>query len=174
MLIICDIDGTLNQINPARLKLIQKENPTESDFLAFLEPALVGRDLPLPGAKEGLLALANELRRVYFVTGRRESLRKVTRAWLKRHFGLAPDKNHLLMRPVDSMVTASDYKKWVLENRLLPLKMGFPYPVDLLFIDDDPHVLYLYDQYGIALKAPECWAVLVHKKPRRKEPLWAK
>lgn len=174
MLIVCDIDGTLNVISPKRLRLIQKECPSEADFLAFLEPNLVKLDLPIPEAKEGLLAIARNLNRVYFVTGRRESLRKVTRWWLKKHFGLSVRNDHLLMRPIDSMVTASDYKKWVLENKILPLKAQFAYPVDLLFLDDDAYVLNLYSKYGVALKAPECWSLLVHEKPKKKEQLWAK
>ena len=89
-IVVVDIDGTIAKVGD-RLKYLQQE---KKDWDAFYEHC--DEDEPI----KDMLALVYELYRSYFYivfcTGRRESVRAKTQAWLGKHLGI---KYILLMRP---------------------------------------------------------------------------
>ena len=171
MILILDIDGTINNLQH-REHFITQPQP---DWDAFLDPRNVALDSPLPEAQEALPALLMHSSSLIFVTGRRASLEIVTVAWLREHYRLLPDEDYkLFMRPVDSVITASAYKKEALKRVFNEVVFHYDTRPDLVFIDDDPYVLAEYSAHGLTLKAPECWKLLLHKKPLEQEALWSK
>ncbi len=79
--VIFDIDGTLASANH-RLHLI--ENHGAKDWEKFLSPEMVDQDTPIPQTWLLMRLLMEDLHRIIFITGRRESIRTVTRSWLHR------------------------------------------------------------------------------------------
>lgn len=89
--IIFDIDGTLSLVGD-RVKCLE-----ENDWDSFYERC--GEDMP----NQPIFDLLEPVRYwvghagIYFLTGRRESVRTKTHDWLKR-WGFPPLEGHLLMR----------------------------------------------------------------------------
>lgn len=90
MQIVCDIDGTLADASH-RLHLLPAraaedlDRPTEEDWAAFMDPELVAKDGHIAEVWRTVRGLLNEvgcMHPLLIFTGRRESLRDVTRAWL--------------------------------------------------------------------------------------------
>ena len=170
MHLIVDIDGTLSD-HSHRWHLIDKPDAQQSDWDAFLEPELVAKDPPFPLAQKAMERLIKYAASIRFLTGRQEQLRDVTVAWLYKHFGIAPGLNELLMRPTGEQSTATEHKGGILRNRTSQ-EVIRTWP--LILVDDDPYILHLYAEFGLAIKAPECWELLVHDQPLTKEPLFNK
>lgn len=111
MQIVCDIDGTLADASH-RLHLLPAraaedlDRPTEEDWAAFMDPELVAKDGHIAEVWRTVRGLLNEvgcMHPLLIFTGRRESLRDVTVAWLRAKadlFGIRPhiDRSMLLMR----------------------------------------------------------------------------
>jgi hypothetical protein len=169
MILIVDIDGTLSDYSH-RLHIINKDPITKEDFRAFLEPSLVEKDAPYPKAKEGLSVLMHRACTTFFITSRQEYLRDVTTAWLRKHMGVVVEPHRLLMRETGTFGLATEHKVDLLIRHVIPVSWNSPDLIKM-FIDDDPYVLSLYSKYGIALKAPDCWSLLLHQQPDKPEEI---
>jgi hypothetical protein len=169
MILILDIDGTLADFSH-RLKYLKKKNITQKDMDTFLNSENVKKDSSFLDAKEVLPKLLGHFYATWFITGRQESLRECTREWLKKHYKLNVPNNRLIMRKNGELSTATEYKKKALKG----IFGDFLNTSNLVFIDDDEYVLNLYSKYGIALKAPDCWKILNHKKPEEDELIFTK
>ena len=90
-IVVVDIDGTIAKVGD-RLKYLQQE---KKDWDAFYEHC--DEDEPI----KDMLTLVYDLHRSYnhivFCTGRRDSVRAKTEAWLSKHLGI--EEYILLMRP---------------------------------------------------------------------------
>ena len=156
---------------PIEKKLIQGSDLQPVNWKKFLNPDLVFKDPPFKNAQKAFKILRKKAYDIHFVTGRNEGLREVTCKWLKKHYKILPPKNHLHMRPEKEMSTATEHKERVLIHKILPIQWSIP-PISLVFFADDAFVLNLYSKYGLAFKAPECWDLLIHEKPKENEPLF--
>ncbi len=168
MIYIFDIDSTIAD-NEHRAHFIQPAPDGrihQHQWDAFLDPELVALDAPIPGALAFVQRLQEQNLYYRFLTGRNASLRAVTQKWLVTHgFVHKHDIRPLSMREVGDRSTASSYKEKVAID--LYDRHG---PNSLMFFDDDTHVLPVLSRYGLALKAPECWDILVHAHPTDPEP----
>ena len=171
MISVVDIDGTLSDFTH-RVHLIDKVSPTMEDFRKFLSPDLMLQDPPYPKSLRGLAQLIVTSRYICFITGRNECLRRVNHKWIQMHYPFIHGA-HIHMRPDGELSVATDYKKRMVEQRVLPY-LDHENNESLLLIDDDPYVLAAYSQYGLALRAPACWDLLVHKQLPSQEPLFTR
>lgn len=171
MILVCDIDGTLSD-HSHRFHIINKDPCTAADFKKFLAPDLVAKDTPLPKAKKGLGILMKMAAYTYFLTSRQSYLEDITRNWLKKHMKLTVNSNLCMRTNNRGFGKASEHKEKVLNKVILPYAKLVSQP--LIFVDDDPYVLSLYSRYGLALKAPECWDLMIHKKPAKPEQIFNK
>lgn len=151
MLLVCDIDGTLAD-NSHRSHFVDGE---VKDWDSFLQPHLVRMDKPIPVARQALehfVGLGNE---VTFLTGRSERLRLVTTEWLFEHMGFSVDSQTLLMRPEKNFQKPTEFKRWQIQELLQrkPERKA-------VFVDDDPYMWTVYREFGVVLRAPECWRTL--------------
>jgi len=151
---IIDIDQTLAD-NSERAKIIDKPEPTEEDWREYDQPDLVAQDVPYPEAQEVFPKLVEQVEHVVFITGRMEDLREVTENWLLEHYAYDVAPEDLIMRANDDLSTSSEYKTKALEK--LIADSGASY---FIFVDDNSEVLEEFENYGIILRAPECWSVM--------------
>lgn len=90
-IVVVDIDGTIAKVGD-RLKYLQQEKKDWDSFYKHCD-----EDEPI----RDILELVYDLRRGYnhivFCTGRRDSVRAKTEAWLSKHLGF--EEYILLMRP---------------------------------------------------------------------------
>ena len=175
MILILDIDSTIADNSHRMPKSMKGRKLTKQQMAQLMNPVLIARDKPIANAQEALRQISSHFSRVIFVTGRQESFRELTRGWLEHHFGFIASFV-LLMRPDDNKQSASDCKIGLFDT-FLKQHPSLAAVHDILFIDDDPYVLNRFASYsscGLALKAPECWPLLIHPKPKGKEPLRAR
>jgi hypothetical protein len=163
VILVIDIDGTLANLEH-RLHFIDKENPTSEDWDKFFDPELVIKDTPIELSQEALEACADYFDDIVFLTGRIEDLRELTETWLDEYYGIDPDEDHLFMRPQSNELTEdttewADFKKIVFEEEIKPRYPG----EEFIFIDDTDEILKMLAPYGLTLKAPECWELLLHE-----------
>lgn len=90
-IVIVDIDGTIAKVGD-RLKYLQQE---KKDWDSFYEHC--DEDEPIKDMLELVYDLFRSYNRIVFCTGRRESVRAKTEAWLSKHLGI--EEYILLMRP---------------------------------------------------------------------------
>ena len=167
-LAIVDMDGTVAD-NTHRQHLV---TGPKADWRAFLAPALVALDAPIPLVKEALENFHDAGWRVIFLTGRNENLRETSSEWLFRHYGFDANQRTLFMRPNGESSKATDYKGRMLHH----LKKEFgPHPT-LIYIDDNEHMMPVALEHGaITLYAPGCWKALFHDPGELPhEELWRK
>lgn len=178
MQLILDIDNTLADISH-RVHIIEKPEVTQEDFERFLDPELVNQDAPFPNAQKVLPKLINFFDGVRFVTSRQEYLRDTTIAWLFRHYRIDDNdfgscngtgKYPLYMRKNGDWGTSSQHKEFVIQI----LKSGMGSQEKFVFFEDDPYVLSMYSKYGLAVKCPEAWDLLVHTLPEKPEGVFNK
>ncbi len=143
------------------------------DWAAFLNPKLVAKDSPIELAQKGIKHLKSIKSTIVFMSGRNESLRKVTTDWIKKHFNIKVDENTLFLRPLTNRKTPSVYKRVQLKKILKKYKHLVENHA-FIAIDDDKYLQSVYcDLGGIALHAPECWAIFCKKSIRLpKEAYW--
>jgi len=157
MILILDVDGTLANIDH-RLLLIDKIKPTAKDWNAFFDPKLVALDTPIRGTRYLFPKLLMEFDKLIFLTGRPERLRKVTHTWLEEIYSFYFDPRDLLMRPehwaaTDDISVRAKFKSAIFQQEILP-----QYPKqNFIFIDDNVSILKELAEFGITIKAPECW-----------------
>lgn len=172
MILVLDIDNTIADCSH-RLHLI-KDGKSVEDLRRFMAVEEVAKDLPFPKAQEALNLIRHQISQLIIVTGRNEYLREVTENWLKEHFLLDSKDYILIMRPTGELSPATEHKIGRLEKVLSTLYDEYYPMLPVVAIDDDPYVLHEYSRLSITLRAPECWDLLVHKKPDKKEPLFGK
>lgn len=188
MFLVVDIDNTIS-CSKHREGLLDLDPP---DWKNFLSPEAAALDIPIKLAQKCLPILMKHAYTTHVVTGREERLRSVTTKWLLDNFGLSLDDAHLHMRPRRSkdeldkfledpaayvksrsakFTSASKHKENIVLNKLIPANTKRR---PFVFIDDDPYVLPMYSNYGLALKAPECWKLFLHEAPDEPEGALAK
>jgi hypothetical protein len=161
MILVLDIDGTIADIDH-RLHFVDKNNPSQEDWDNFFDPILVSKDTPIEFSRYVFEIFLEYFDDIIFLTGRPEELRDVTVDWLTKHYDISPDEDHLLMRPDSASLTDdqsawANFKKVVFEDELIP-RYG---DADFIIIDDTNDILAMLAPYGITLKAPECWKLLM-------------
>jgi hypothetical protein len=151
--VIIDIDGTVAN-NKHRAHYVEGK---QKDWDTFLRPDLVLKDTLIPGCARAIEKFQELKYEVVFVTGRHDPLRDATSRWLHEVLGYDATDSNLIMRSPGNMLNASEYKR----EQVMALKRErFVTGRGFLFLDDDPKALMMYAEYGIALKAPECWDLL--------------
>lgn len=157
MFVIIDIDGTVAD-NAHRAHFV--EGPGEKDWANFLRPDLVAKDTVIPGAKRGLEKIKALNYGIAFLTGRNEDLRDTTMTWLHHKLGVTElTDDRLFMRPAGNLLKATEYKR----EQILRIKQDFG--SSLLFIDDDRYMWPIYEEFGVVLKAPDCWDTFFPQAP---------
>jgi hydroxymethylpyrimidine pyrophosphatase-like HAD family hydrolase len=153
MFIVLDLDQTLAD-NAHRAHFVEKE---PKDWDSFLSPDRVIKDPVVAGAErvlEQLQALKYDL---VILTGRHEDLRDATMRWLLEKLNITLPDTLLLMRPNGNMLNAAEYKR----EQLLNFRQGLENrDNNFLIIDDDAAAGEALKEFGIVLKAPECWELL--------------
>ena len=111
-IVICDIDGTISRVGE-RLQYLQQTPP---DWDSFYDDCF--DDEPI----EEMCALVRHLHkvgyRIIFCTGRRESVRDKTEAWIKKHVSSNFAIPHILMRPSSDHRHDTEVKPELLERHL--------------------------------------------------------
>jgi hypothetical protein len=159
MHIIIDIDGTIAN-NRHRAHWV--EGPAKN-WDEFFSVNLVMKDTLIPGVQRILEQLQELKYELIFVTGRHEPLRDATGRWLHEQLGFDATDENLIMRPQGNMLTAVDFKR----EQVLKIKRDRAlHGRGFVFIDDDPSTLPMYAEHGLALKAPDCWAILFPEKTK--------
>jgi beta-phosphoglucomutase-like phosphatase (HAD superfamily) len=135
-IIFCDIDATLTDAS-RRFKEAGPEpsRDDKSNYLAWLsrlqDEARLAADQPVPGMREVVRALASQ-NRLYYLTGREEQYREVTKSWLKAHgFPERP----LLMRNPEDWRSATEMKMQIISELR---RDGQP----VVVLDDDPEGVF--------------------------------
>lgn len=169
MILVVDIDGTLADYTH-RLEKLGKYPTTEQDFEVFMDPSLMSIDPIFPKCKIGLNFLMAKAYDTFFITGRQEKYRDVTAKWLYEKFGIVAGSTELFMRANGYLSRATKLKKELFVKNVLPVCWAHPEML-CIFVDDDPYVLNFYSSFGLTLKAPDCWNLIVHDTPTEEEPL---
>lgn len=156
MIIVSDIDSTVAN-NDHRAHFVDRKegDDTPKDWKGFLQPHLVEKDTIVEGAERGFEHFKRLGYKILFLTGRNEGLRDVTAKWIKDKFDLDVDDDTLLMRGIGNMLTPVHYKR----EQLQALKTQYPRET-FIFLDDDKYMWSVYAEFGVVLRAPECWDVI--------------
>lgn len=158
MYVILDLDGTLADL-AHRLHYVSKE---PKNWEAFFAPERVYKDELMPGAARVIAHFENLKYELVVLTARNEDLRDTTMRWLLEKLNLSLPEGHLLMRANGNMLTPAEYKR----EQLLNFKQGLETKDNnFLIIDDDPEVGESLKEFGVVLRAPECWALLFQERP---------
>ncbi|MBA2706988.1 MAG: hypothetical protein H0U59_04190 [Gemmatimonadaceae bacterium] len=153
MIIVSDIDRTIaNHEHRAHHVDREPDDKRPKDWEAFLAPHLVAKDTLVEGARKTFAHFTTLNYRIVFLTGRNEGLRLTTTLWLKEHLELDITEDQLTMRPPGNMMSPLQYKR----EQVVSLKRDYPNE-SFLFLDDDKYLWSMYAEYGLVLKAPECW-----------------
>lgn len=132
MIVICDIDGTLSDMEARRTLLLN--DPI--DWVEFSRRAF--QDPPIVETVETIRALKQRTHRIIIFTGRDESARELTVKWLEQHH---IPYNDLCMRE-----EGDDRPNWQIKKEWL--SKYSPSSV-LVALDDDPQVIRMYRQKGV-------------------------
>ena len=154
MFCVIDIDGTIAN-NKHRIHFIETPGKPP-DWTGFLNPDLVYKDTPVEGAVLGVKNLERLGYELCFLTGRHEGLRDVTMRWLLENFDLNVMESRLLMRPAGNMLNPSEYKR----EQVIGLLSSLDKSRGIIFLDDDKYAWDMFAEFGIVLRAPECWKTM--------------
>lgn len=157
MLLILDIDYTLNRFYPPSVRdlapsnILDNHNPQLWDWIV---DHLSTVEYPV---HETAVEVLQRLKRcdplVVVSTGRPEALREVTERWLQQFF----EFEHLFMRPKGDFRLNAEVKRDVLTNSILPLAEGR----QAYAFEDDAGSLQMYREAGVRpFTAPDCWEKL--------------
>lgn len=152
MILVLDIDGTLADLSAREHLIKDVKDPTEEDWLRFLDPKLVAQDKAIPKVRSILDTIIPAFDEVLFLTGRSDYLREVTVDWLDKHYGLRPDTHELFMRPTSDPRDSDAVKEDLIENFIFG---EYGKNTEYVFIDDE-NVATL-EKYGPVLTSPDCW-----------------
>jgi hypothetical protein len=160
MILVLDLDRTLNRLHPAWVRSIRDLAPAElraengRAFWDWIISHLAKVEYPPhKPALETLKLLCAEATAVTINTGRPEALRAVSRRWLEQFMRV----DGIWMRGNDDFRPTAEVKRDNLES-LLRL-----YPSDEVFaFDDNEAALRTYREAGVdAFWAPRCWDELL-------------
>lgn len=156
MIVVLDIDGTLAN-NDHRAHHVDRAegDATPMDWVTFLKPHLVAKDVLVEGAQKGVEHFQHLGYKIMFLTARHESLREVTAQWLFEKLGIEAGEDELIMRGNGNMLTSGGFKREVAQG----LKSQFPRE-PFIFIDDDKYTWAGFADIGLVLRAPQCWDVI--------------
>ena len=154
MYIIVDLDKSL--ANAAHREHFVKAEP--KNWEAYYSPEQVIKDAPMAGTKEVLARLVAQRHSVVVLTERGEPMRDVTTRWLFDTYGLDIPERHLLMRTGGNMLTSAEYKREQMSQFVLNLEGKNP---GIMILESDPAAWEAMANFGVVLKAPECWSALV-------------
>jgi hypothetical protein len=161
MLLILDIDFTLNRIPPPHVSSLRDLAPLhiaradDRVFYDWLTRHLQSTDYPpRDDAVAVVQALSRHASHIMVNTGRPEPLRESTKRWLIRYFPFT----HLFMRKPHDFRHNCEVKGEHLRERIFPLLRDAE-PV--WAFEDDPETLSMYAQEGVrTFAAPRCWGEL--------------
>lgn len=167
--VICDIDSTISDCSH-RLHFLKEYPP---NWNKFLSPQEVIKDIKVESAEKPLYHLMTTSPYFYFLTSRQEYLRNTTNLWLQKEYGIVlPKQENLIMRPTGQESPASEHKIKSFEKLI---KSKIPMNLPIFVFDDDLYTLARFRSIGaLTFKAPECWKVMWHDKPKDPEPIIAK
>ena len=168
IILVVDIDGTVCDSIPRIKEICNRFGMSENDNLdavwtdetmkEFLKEENIMRDAVIPGA-EKITEMVNKYNaRIFFLTGRNEYARSPTRKWLKVKMGI-PENIPLIMRPtfMKNGYTADCKEHLFLEWLYNTEDKQTTY----IFLEDHEDTAKRYSKYGLVLKAPECWNVII-------------
>jgi len=157
LIFVVDIDGTVCDSRERMKEVLEKYGDEEDwsqkvidEFL--IEDKLMADEI-MPGA-ERLLNVVHRLdARIFFLTGRNERARNLTRAWLQEKMYIT-DNIPLYMRPIGRKNgTTAKCKEDVFISQILS---KWPHAT-FIFLEDDENTAQRYAKWGMVLKSPECW-----------------
>ena len=157
MLLILDVDYTLNQFYPPSLPdiapagLIEQSGPPMWEWII---QHLKEIEYPVWEKAVEIVHWLHQCEPTVIVsTGRPEALRSVTESWLRKYFQF----NTLLMRQPDDFRPNAEMKQGALRTNIVPRigeKRAYAF-------EDDATTVKMYQQEGIqTLTAPGCWEQL--------------
>lgn len=166
---VIDLDGTVAN-NDHRAHYVERAegDATPKDWEAFLQPHLVEKDTVVEGAIEAVRHMERLKWRFIFLTGRRESLRHTSDRWIKEKLGVDITDEQLIMRPTGNILKPTEYKR----EQIVALRGSHP-TADFVFFDDDKYMWPVYAEFGLVLRAPECWNVVFpHNTEEEPSNIW--
>ncbi len=157
MLLILDVDYTLNQFYPPSLPdiapagLIEQSGPPMWEWIT---QHLKEVEYPVWEKAVEIVHWLHQCKPTVIVsTGRPEALRGVTERWLRRYFRF----DTLLMRQADDFRPNAEIKQDALQKNIVP-RIG---EKRVYAFEDDATTLTMYQQEGIqTFTAPACWEQL--------------
>jgi hypothetical protein len=167
MLLILDIDFTLNRIDPPGITSFRELAPPEiaqdhgPAFWAWLTDHLKQVDYaPNPNATAVVRALMRHASQTVVCTGRPEALRNVTQRWLERHF----DCDGLFMRADGDCRHNEELKRDHLRGPIASMRDG---DEPIYAFEDDLDAIRMYEEEGVrTFTAPACWPALLRNIAR--------
>lgn len=171
---IIDIDTTLanNDHRAALLKRDLQGKITQESWDSFLQADLMILDQPQQHAKEVVDYMRSHGYQLVFLTGRNEKHSDVTKRWLTAHMGWCPDREPLLMRPVERAgVPASQFKELTFLKFVKDRNLS---QASFLFFEDDKHVINMWRRYGLVFQCPEAWQWMNPDIPETEELSWSR
>ena len=157
--IICDIDNTIadtiDRINAITelfsLTHLEKWGPEQVEM--FTRQEYIDCDEVVAGA-EILPSLLKSLdAQITFITGRGSQSREATENWIWKNFPTL-NGSPVLMREDGGYDNTAEYKFNVFKEKVYSPNSSY------IFFDDDEDLLEKYAQYGLAMRAPECWKAM--------------
>ena len=140
---------------------------------SFCDPDNFDMDTPYPTAIKLINRLRKQGNHVHYITGRNETGREQTEAWLAKHIDRweVGSRERVIMRPVTMRnVQASVYKRNAFVN--FKDEMNFPEETTFFFFEDDEYVFPVYAEYGIVVKCPDAWDSILPDGNTSEEPVW--
>lgn len=168
IIFVIDVDGTVCDSIPRVKEICSRIGMNENDNLdaiwtdetmkEFLKEENIMGDTVVPGA-EKIIEMANRYSaRMFFLTGRNEYARSATRKWLNVKMGI-PEQIPLIMRPT---YMKNGYTADCKEQLFLEWLFHTEDPqTTYIFFEDHKDTAKRYSQYGLVLKAPECWKNII-------------
>jgi hypothetical protein len=160
MIVVLDLDRTLNCLSPAGTRSIRELAPAAlvkaggEPLWRWLTDHLSRTEYPVNSDALLVLEELRELAPTIVVnTGRPEGSREVTEHWLGRYVKI----NYLLMRAAYDFRPTVEVKRDNLTRQIMP----FYRTEEMLAFEDNATSVQMYQQTGIrTFSAPECWIKL--------------
>lgn len=166
MLLILDLDSTLNTLTPPWVRSVRELAPRYlrerggAGLWKWIAAHVSEVEYPVRERALEVVATLSETAEVVAVnTGRPEACRDATTRWLRRYFRV----DMLLMRADGDFRPTFEVKRDNHDRAILPLRSG---RMTYAF-DDNPRAVEVYRHAGaIAFAAPQCWDMLSHELKR--------
>jgi len=149
--IFVDIDGTI--ADPTE-RMVHHPTPSDPPEVWVEFYSMVGMDKPISRTIPIMWELFNRTTNLVYITGRDESCRDETRAWLKKWTFPCFANTTILMRPSGDASSSAEVKRKLLEGMA-------PFKRPVLAIDDEVANLEVFLDFGFyVLQSPRCWDTL--------------